>query len=142
MMWKEKYKIGVELIDQQHEELFRRVSDFIGTVRSENPWDTKLSKIKETLEFMNDYVITHFRDEEEYQAKINYPGLEKHKKIHDDFKAEVVEFVRLFEETGFDEDLVQRFSGKLLAWLINHVAGIDQKIGEFARKQEVPHHES
>ena len=112
MMWKEKYKIGVELIDQQHEELFRRVSDFIGTVRSENPWDTKLSKIKETLEFMNDYVITHFRDEEEYQAKINYPGLENIK-IHDDFKAEVVEFVRLFEETGFDEDLVQRFSGKL-----------------------------
>ncbi|HHX18374.1 MAG TPA: hemerythrin, partial [Clostridium sp.] len=27
MMWKDKYKIGVELIDKQHEELFRRVSD-------------------------------------------------------------------------------------------------------------------
>lgn len=137
MMWKEKYKIGVELIDRQHEELFRRVSDFIGTVRSENPWETKLFKVKETLEFMKDYVITHFRDEEAYQAEINYPGLEKHKKIHDDFKAEVAEFVRLFEETGFDEDLVQRFSGKLLAWLINHVAGIDQKIGDYAREQGV-----
>jgi len=35
MMWKDKYKIGVEAIDQQHEELFRRVSNFNQTIRNE-----------------------------------------------------------------------------------------------------------
>ncbi|MDI9418646.1 MAG: hypothetical protein QM399_00480 [Bacillota bacterium] len=29
MMWKEKYRIGVEAIDNQHRELFQRVSDFL-----------------------------------------------------------------------------------------------------------------
>ena len=29
MMWKEKYRIGVDRIDEQHKELFDRVSNFI-----------------------------------------------------------------------------------------------------------------
>jgi len=29
---------------------------------------------------MKDYVVDHFNEEEAYQAKINYPELEAHKK--------------------------------------------------------------
>jgi len=81
MMWKEKYKIGVDLIDQQHEELFRRVSEFTRIIRSEENWDARIDKVKETMAFMKDYVVDHFNEEEAYQAKINYPELEAHKKL-------------------------------------------------------------
>ncbi len=48
-MWKDKYKINVPLIDEQHEELFARVSSFIKTVQGEGKWEDKRDKVKETL---------------------------------------------------------------------------------------------
>lgn len=135
MMWKEKYKIGVPLIDQQHEELFRRVSDFIQTIRQEGVWESKLEKVKETMAFMQEYVVVHFADEEAYQAQINYPDLENHKIIHAKFKEAVNGYVKRLEEEGFTEELMNEFGGKLMAWLIMHVAATDQKIGEYVEGQ-------
>lgn len=133
-MWKEKYKIGVELIDEQHQELFRRVLDFIKTVQAEAPWESKLSRVKETMEFMKKYVIIHFADEESYQREIGFPGYKKHKRIHDSFKDEVVKFDNKLENEGYAKETVQEFGGKLMAWLINHVAGEDQKIGDYQNR--------
>lgn len=135
VMWKEKYKIGVELIDQQHEELFKRVSDFIRSVQSKGEWEDKLVKVKETLVFMQEYVVTHFDDEEIYQQSINYPEYEKHKDIHKKFKSAISDYVKRFEDEGYTEQLIQEFGGKLMAWLIRHVAGDDQKIGDYVRNQ-------
>jgi hemerythrin len=134
-MWKEKHKIGVELIDGQHKELFRRVLDFIKTVQAEGPWESKLSKVKETLEFMKEYVITHFNDEEVYQKEIGYPEYEKHRQIHAKFKGEVQKYAERFRQEGYGEEIVQEFGGKLMAWLINHVAGEDQKIGDYQNRR-------
>lgn len=66
MMWKDKYRIGVELIDTQHQELFKRVSDFLQSVQEKGDWEEKTAAVRETLEFMQNYVVEHFNDEEEY----------------------------------------------------------------------------
>ena len=89
MMWKEKYRVGAELVDTQHRELFHRVSNFIQAVQSPQPWENKLEHVKETMAFMQDYVIIHFNDEERFQAEIGYPELERHKEIHARFRAGV-----------------------------------------------------
>ncbi|MDF2923976.1 MAG: hemerythrin-like metal-binding protein [Paenibacillaceae bacterium] len=140
-MWKEKYNIGVELIDAQHKELFARVEEFVLALRSKESWDNKVEKVKETLDFMKQYVVIHFRDEEAYQKEICYPDCARHCETHAQFTAEVGEFIRLFEEQGFQEPLVQKFAGKLLAWLINHVGASDQKIADFLHSLEEPAHE-
>ena len=137
MIWKEKYKIGVPIIDSQHEELFSRVTSFVETLRSDKPWDQKVEKVNETLEFMKGYVVTHFADEEAYQIKIGYPHFKEHQKIHKDMVAYVVAVSEEYEKEGFKEELMQQFGGKLLAWLINHVVADDQKIAEYARSKEV-----
>ena len=66
MLWKEKYQVGVPLIDEQHEELFKRVNNFIEIIRSGDSWQDKVQSVNETLEFMKLYVVEHFRDEEKY----------------------------------------------------------------------------
>lgn len=137
MMWKEKYRIGVELIDEQHKELFGRISDFVQVVQDKNSsWDDKVSKVKETMYFMKDYVVFHFDDEEAYQEKINYPDIENHKKMHADFKAGVFNYVNRLETEGYSEELAQEFGAKVMAWLIMHVAAADQKIGDYVKSQE------
>ncbi|HIP91940.1 MAG TPA: hemerythrin, partial [Thermotoga sp.] len=105
-MWKERYKIGAPLVDQQHKELFKRVSAFIQVVQSDVPWELKVEKVKETLSFMQRYVIEHFEAEEKFQEEIGYPGLEEHRKIHEQFKGAIQQYVDRFEKEGFTKKLV------------------------------------
>ncbi|MGF7145503.1 hemerythrin [Anaerotaenia torta] len=137
MLWKDKYELGVSLIDTQHKELFRRVESFMKTLRSADSWDEKIPQINETLEFMKRYVVEHFRNEEEYQRSINYPGYEAHKQLHTDMVNYVLEVSEQYEYYDYSEDLMQQFGGKLLAWLINHVAAEDQLIADYAIKKGV-----
>lgn len=132
-MWKEHYRVGSDLIDTQHQELFKRVSAFIQVVQSNEPWEERLERVQDTLVFMQHYVIIHFADEEQLQQEIGYPGFEKHRQIHEDFKAEIQQFAKTVEREGFDEEKVQEFSAKVMTWLIMHVGREDQRIGEFLR---------
>lgn len=137
MIWKEKYRIGVSLIDQQHQELFRRVTDFVETLRSAGDWEQKVDRVNSTLSFMKDYVVTHFHAEEAYQQKVGYPGLHDHQKIHSDMVRYVSDVASQYEQAGYKEQLMQQFAGKLLAWLINHVAYEDQKIANYVSGRDV-----
>lgn len=141
MLWKDKYMLGVPLIDEQHQELFRRVTDFVEIVRKPIPWEQKTEQVGKTLEFMKDYVVTHFRDEENLQRQLGYPEMESHRKIHQDMVAYVAQVAREYEEKGYEEQMMQQFAGKLLAWLINHVASEDQKIADYAKRKELETHE-
>lgn len=132
MLWREKYELGVPRIDSQHRELFRRVDAFFQTLRTTAPWEYKVQWVNETLEFMKVYVVEHFRDEEAYQQKIGYPGYEAHRQKHEDMVRYVLEVSEAYEKKGCDEQLMQKFAGKLLSWLINHVAAEDQRIASYA----------
>jgi len=136
MIWKEKYNVGNVLIDNQHKELFYRVTTFVETLRSKTAWDEKVEKVNETLDFMKVYVVNHFHDEEEYQRKVGYPQLNEHCKVHSEMVEYVVAISEQYEKEGCKEELLQQFGGKLLAWLINHVVAEDQKIAEYVRRKE------
>lgn len=135
MLWKEKYRIGVELIDTQHQELFKRVESFLDVVQSKEEWQEKLGEIKNTMGFMQEYVVRHFADEEEFMQSINYPYLERHHEEHAKFKQAVGDYVERLQMEGYSEELVQEFGGKLMTWLILHVAAQDQKVGKYVAEQ-------
>lgn len=135
MIWKEKYKIGVPQIDAQHEELFSRVTAFVETVRSDKAWDVKIANVNETLDFMKDYVVTHFHEEEAYQEEIGYPQLEQHRQMHNDMVDYVVRISEQCEKEGYREIVLQQFAGKLVTWLVNHVVTDDLKIADFSDKR-------
>lgn len=138
MMWKDKYSINVKTIDDQHKELFKNLGEFIKLVQKKDiPWEDRLDKAKETLEFLQGYVEFHFDDEEKYQESIDYPDLEIHREAHRKFKENIYEYVEIFTEGGFTEEKMQEFSAKLMTWLIMHVGKMDQKIGEYVKEKGV-----
>lgn len=136
MIWREEYKIGVKQVDKQHQELFKRLGNFIKTVRSDKEKEIKKEEVEKTLEFMGDYVVTHFDSEEALQKKYNYPEYEEHHEIHEKFKREVADFQKEYKNNDYNEDFVMEFSGRLLTWLINHVAATDQEIGDYINSIE------
>ena len=138
MMWKDKYKVGVESIDDQHRELFKRLEEFIQIVQNKDvKWEDRLNKAKEVLSFLQDYVVFHFEDEEKFQESINYPDIDIHKEAHRKFRAGINEYVEIFIDGGFTEEKMQEFSAKLMTWLIMHVGKMDQKIGEYINHKGV-----
>ena len=130
-MWKDSLKIGIEEVDAQHKELFKRVNSFVGIVLGNTKIEEKEKKIEETLDFLSEYVILHFQAEEKIQKENNYPGYKEHCKIHNNFIKEVVDFKKEFKENGFNQSMIYKFSGKMVSWLINHVANEDQKIKNY-----------
>ncbi|WP_099205056.1 bacteriohemerythrin [Scatolibacter rhodanostii] len=137
MLWREAYAVGVPLIDSQHKELFNRVEVFMQTLRSSVSWEEKVYRVNETLDFMKGYVVEHFQDEETFQKRIEYPGYQRHKAIHDSMVSYVLEVSEQYEKSGYNEQLMQQFAGKLMAWLINHVAVEDKRIAAYVTEKGV-----
>ena len=125
-MWKESYRIGIDLIDRQHEELFRATDTLVRAIEANADKQT----FRQTITFLKDYTVRHFHDEEAYQASIHYSGMEDHKRAHRKFTGIILDYERRLVESDFDIRIVKDLAGTLTAWLIYHVADADQRIAK------------
>jgi len=127
--WSDDYKLGNTQVDAQHRRLFELVSDVVGSCVEGHGKD----KMKETLDFLVNYTVQHFLDEEALQLQYHYPGYVAHRQLHEDFKHTVGLLVRDYQKTGSSEDLCVNLNKTVVRWLINHIQREDRKIAEHIR---------
>lgn len=127
--WRETYNIGVDEVDQQHQELVVKLNEFLDACMQQKGKD----KIMETLAFLRDYTVEHFRSEEEIMLKYNYPEYAEHKKDHDDFVASVLELEASIQNQGATVVTTLKLNRTLTDWLLSHISKSDMKIGQFLR---------
>ena len=60
MKWTQDMAVGIETIDEQHKELFKRISDLLQAIREHRC----KSEIDGTIKFLDDYARFHFGEEE------------------------------------------------------------------------------
>lgn len=120
-----EYWTGIDLIDQEHKELFRIVEKVNKLVRYEEMFD--IDGIMNVLHDLQEYVKFHFRDEEEYMESIHYEGLAAQKRAHESFvdKVENIDVDKIRENP---KEYMQSLVEFLLGWLINHILYTDKKI--------------
>ncbi|MDR1578851.1 MAG: bacteriohemerythrin [Synergistaceae bacterium] len=126
-MWKEEYRLGVETIDSQHQQLFEMVDNLLRVIDGSEHGDYK-KECADAVSFLYDYTVKHFQFEETYQASIGYADMEAHKLQHKRFIITVDNFAKRMLGSDYDMKVVKAFSGSLVAWLNYHVAETDQKI--------------
>jgi hemerythrin-like metal-binding protein len=126
-MWKEEYRLGVEMIDSQHQQLFKMVDNLLLVIDDCKHKDYK-KECADAVNFLYDYTVKHFKFEEGYQASIGYKDIEAHKLQHKRFIITVENFAKKMSDTDYDMKVVKAFSGSLVAWLNYHVGETDQKI--------------
>lgn len=68
---KPEYYIGIDMIDQEHKQLFDYASEAYELLQEEFTPD-KYDKIDAILEKLRDYTVKHFSDEEAYMESIQY----------------------------------------------------------------------
>ena len=122
----DEYRTGVEIIDEEHEELFRiikRANDLITAELLHDKYDEIMSVLGE----LRNYTIKHFGDEEEYMESIHYEGLEIQKKTHEMFVDKLNE-INLDDLDDNQQQYLIDLVDFLLMWLVNHILKMDKKI--------------
>ncbi len=126
--WSNNLATGIDKVDQQHKQLIETVNSLLEAVKNGEP----KVKVDETIKFLSDYVITHFKTEEEVMIKHQYPEYEKHKNIHDNFVKDFKELIKKRNELSFTFKL----QSKVGEWLINHIHNVDKKMAKFIRNTQ------
>ncbi len=84
-VWKaDIYSVGIKIIDEQHEKLFKIGSD-INETAYDYDGDDQNDRICSLIEELVDYTNYHFTTEEDLFEKYNYPNAESHKEEHKEF---------------------------------------------------------
>ena len=136
MEWTEKLSIGVDLIDSQHKELFVKINELVAAIKDH----TCKYKITDVIRFLEDYIVFHFSEEEEYMRRNDYPGYLRHKARHDFF---MENFIELKKELQKLEGGKRRGSYELsvmtnqivVDWILDHIAEVDKRFGEYLKSR-------
>jgi len=122
---------GVEKIDSQHRELINRIN----SVLASNEKSASEAEIEKTLDYLGEYVVKHFSDEEELQIKSKYPKYAEHKQKHTFFIDEFKKLKAEFEGKCDSMDFTMKLNSSLINWIVKHIKGDDVELGKFYKAQ-------
>jgi len=121
MEWSDRFKTGMPEIDSQHRQLFKCINDLHEAMKGGQGNEV----VGHTLRFLRNYTARHFRDEESAMAKMGYPGLLAHKKLHEGFVRRVSSWTT---DTGPGRtSMTIDVSSSLSEWLRGHILVEDMK---------------
>lgn len=94
----------------------------------------KKDEILKMMQFLEDYVVLHFGNEEAIQLKYNYPLYVEHAKIHAKFIADIKLIKKDIEVDGITVATGLIIGSTLSNWLISHISKMDKELGNYIRK--------
>jgi len=127
--WTADLATGVNEIDNLHKELFQRINNLLEACNHGKGKE----EIKKVIWFLEDYVITHFSEEEKYMGKYDYPDGLGHKKQHLEFMENFFRLKTQFEAEGPGVHIVVITNRLVVDWLRNHIRKIDKALGSFLK---------
>jgi hemerythrin len=125
--WDKSLAVGVKLIDEQHQELFRRVNSLLESMMQAKGKE----EVGKLLSFLKDYVGEHFGAEQKLMVQYRYPELAKHKAQHDAFVKTFLEVHSEFEQKGPTGSLAIKLNSFVGAWLRDHIGTTDRALGQY-----------
>ncbi|MCR9140918.1 MAG: bacteriohemerythrin [bacterium] len=125
--WGSKYELGIAKVDGQHRVLVMLINRLESLRDSGAASDRDLDEI---LKHLDQYVRTHFADEERMLNQLGYEGNEEHLAEHRAFEERIVELRAEFESG--QTDVLNQLSEFLGGWLTHHILESDRSyVDEF-----------
>ncbi len=127
--WQDMYLLGEESIDREHQHLFKLANEVFSA--SENGADTQMmcDAVKELFFYME----THFKNEEAFMLKCNYPNRREHLHQHQQIIAEMNSALKHFDSVEAYLSLLRKM---MIYWVVDHIVEHDQKIGRWLEETE------
>jgi hemerythrin len=122
--WRDGFKINIPTTDAEHRHLFTLIAAL------------NLQTVDRTVEELLDYVVIHFSNDHELMESSAYPAYGEHLKLHEEFGAQVAEFLASGEH--WSDDRVRDLRRFLNKWLIGHIMTHGMRFGKWYEKQRAP----
>lgn len=130
--WTDALKTGHKAIDNQHKYLIEIINELAEAIET-NQAASRLRKIIHLLQY---YTEWHFCNEERCMEKVQCPVAGHNKAAHQYFLENFAKFRTEFQESGGSIDIAMRMYKELTNWLVQHIQGIDTKMGEYNPVQD------
>jgi len=119
--WSEIYETGHAQIDAQHRRIVGEMNRLHEMVQNRE----EISKIESVLEFLDQYVSTHFSYEEKCVEQYQCPFAQKNKEAHTTFLLRVKEIRDLSKKHKLTHPEVLDVYYEMIFWIKDHILGTD-----------------
>jgi hemerythrin-like metal-binding protein len=129
--WDESLATGHEIIDGQHRQLFVAINALFDAFRS----GKGAEELASALNFLQNYTLKHFADEEAIQREYGYPDYPNHRRLHEGLTAVVKELNGKLSTQGISDALIREVHQKVGVWLVTHIKAQDTKLAAYIRSK-------
>ena len=126
MRWDGSFAIGIEVIDEQHRQIFERLLAIENSVAKHDPSHIlhfHLSQLAESMKF-------HLAVEEALLEVTRYPDLQEHRRSHAKIIELMADLEAKLQNNGSGNNLVGFFEH----WFVRHVLSNDREYASYMRK--------
>lgn len=129
--WKSEWESGIDIIDEQHKELFESANHLINSYLTNISVTQTLPKLDKVI----NHIIDHFCTEERALIKVGYPEYERHKEIHNGLVKKALHYRKLYK-TG-EIKASEFFSFLIDEVIVGHTLNSDVEFMEYTKKKVI-----
>ena len=137
--WKRQYSVGHREFDNDHKILyiiFQRLKEI--NLKIKNLDQIEEEYISYSLNQLVQYTNQHFKDEENYMLKYDFPGYKNHKRSHDRLRKNLDKLVCRYQLEG--PCVLLPLVDFLEIWWESHILNEDRRYAEYIDEGLYPDH--
>lgn len=123
MRWDQRLSIGLQEVDQQHQDLLMFVNRLLALIQAEAP----LLEVLQAFEALFNHTRQHFAWEERYMAEQKLPEHDAHVLLHADLLSDLQNVMARVKSEGY-QDLEGVIYNYLQYWLVDHILHVDCRL--------------
>lgn len=126
--WNEQFETGHAWIDAQHRMLISYVNRLEGLWQNTNPSREEVAEFLRFMEFLEDYIVEHFREEEDCMFRFRCAAHKDNTTAHTEFLDFFRGFKLRFRIEGYRPEVVKELFEACVAWIDQHILRIDVQL--------------
>jgi len=130
--WDDGLLIGNSEIDYHHRQIFAYFEKL--SIACMNGMDEEI--LKNMVKYLGEYVNQHFRMEEEFMKKHNYPNTKQQLAQHAYFRQSIEELLAMDMKNMPKDQLLADIYRKLTNWFSLHIKQSDQQLANYILAQQ------
>ena len=129
--WDETMRTGDETSDTQHRELIRQMNMLLSAMAV----GEGTAQIAPLPDFLANYTVAHFRQEEELMETYHCPAAAANKTAHTEFLKKFGDYTSQLKDSASGSSAASiQLLRELSGWLLNHIRSIDAQMLPYAQK--------
>jgi len=128
LIWTEQFSTGSPTIDWQHRQLFEHLNQLEGLLIRTNPSIEDIAIITQLLDFLENYIDTHFSYEERCMESYHCPAHQTNQQAHKHFKQMFQHFKAQIKNKGYRFEMLIELNQTINAWIEEHIMRVDTQL--------------